>query len=90
MPENGRPLLIPLEHLSVTPDELQYAPSDLSDIAANPKSHLTAYGEQDDNGVDISLIRSNMRLTPLERVVCGQRAAFQAREIKVYGQRRIR
>ncbi len=26
------------------------------------------YGEQDENGIDLSLIRENLRLTPLERV----------------------
>jgi hypothetical protein len=25
------------------------------------------YGEQDENGVDLSLIRANLKLTPLER-----------------------
>ncbi len=26
------------------------------------------YGEQDENGIDLSLIRSNLKLTPLERI----------------------
>ena len=32
------------------------------------------YGEQDENGVDMSIIRSNLRLSPLERLRLGDRA----------------
>ncbi|HMO25559.1 MAG TPA: hypothetical protein PKB10_04755 [Tepidisphaeraceae bacterium] len=31
------------------------------------------YGEQDENGVDLSLIRANLRLTPLERLIKADR-----------------
>lgn len=32
------------------------------------------YGEQDENGVDLSLIRANLTLTPIERLRKGDRA----------------
>ncbi len=36
------------------------------------------YGEQDENGVDLSLIRANLRLTPEERLLKGDRATSEA------------
>jgi hypothetical protein len=41
------------------------------------------YGEQDENGVDLSLIRENLKLTPEERLIKGdkaRRAAIEMRE----------
>ncbi len=38
----------------------------------------TWYGEQDENGVDLSLIRANLKLTPLERIRRGDRARRDA------------
>jgi hypothetical protein len=32
------------------------------------------YGEQDENGVDISLLRENLKLTPAERLIKHQKA----------------
>jgi len=32
------------------------------------------YGEQDENGVDLSLIRENLKLSPIERLRRGDRA----------------
>jgi hypothetical protein len=32
------------------------------------------YGEQDENGVDLSLIRGNLRLTPEERLVKNEKS----------------
>jgi hypothetical protein len=61
------------------PEELQYAPCDLSDIVLNPQPRMTPYGEQDDNGVDLSLIRANLRLEPLDRL---RRADAEARAIR--------
>ncbi|HEY4330455.1 MAG TPA: hypothetical protein VGN88_12020, partial [Phycisphaerae bacterium] len=40
------------------------------------------YGEQDKNGVDLSLIRENLKLTPLERVRRGSRISKSLREMK--------
>jgi hypothetical protein len=41
-----------------------------TEIAARLYAYLKAhpYGEQDDNGVDISLLRANRKLTPKERL----------------------
>jgi hypothetical protein len=36
------------------------------------------YGEQDENGVDLSLIRSNLEKTPTERVRKGDQATLGA------------
>jgi hypothetical protein len=39
------------------------------------------YGEQDENGIDLSLIRANLKLTPLERVRLGDIARRRALEM---------
>ena len=39
---------------------------------------MTPYGEQDENGTDLSLIRSLMETTPLERVRAGDEARRSA------------
>jgi hypothetical protein len=66
----------------VAPEELQYARCDLSDIVMNPQPRMTPYGEQDDNGVDLSLIRANLRLSPLERALANYRGARQLLELR--------
>ena len=43
------------------------------------------YGEQDENGIDLSLIRENLKLTPLERIRKGDRARRQALRLREYG-----
>jgi hypothetical protein len=45
------------------------------------------YGEQDENGVDLSLIRENLKLTPEERLLRGDRARRGALELLEYGRR---
>jgi hypothetical protein len=45
------------------------------------------YGEQDENGVDISLIRENLKLTPSERLLRGDRARRSALRLLEYGRR---
>lgn len=45
------------------------------------------YGEQDENGIDLSLIRSNLKLTPWERVCRGDDARRQALMLQEYGRR---
>ena len=44
-------------------------------IIPNELRNATYYGEQDENGVDLSLIRANLRLTPTQRVRQAERAA---------------
>jgi hypothetical protein len=43
------------------------------------------YGEQDANGVDISLIRNNLKLMPSERLLRGDRARQSALRLLEYG-----
>ena len=45
------------------------------------------YGEQDENGVDLSLIRENLKLTPEERLLRGDHARENALELLEYGRR---
>jgi hypothetical protein len=45
------------------------------------------YGEQDANGVDLSLIRENLKLTPRERLLRGDRARRSALQLLEYGRR---
>ncbi len=45
------------------------------------------YGEQDENGIDLSLIRENLRLTPLERIRRADRATKDALRLMEYGRR---
>jgi len=45
------------------------------------------YGEQDENGIDLSLLRRNLRLTPTERYRNHQRALRLALEIRRAGER---
>ena len=45
------------------------------------------YGEQDANGVDLSLIRENLKLTPRERLLRGDRARRNALQLLEYGRR---
>ncbi len=45
------------------------------------------YGEQDENGVDLSLIRENLKLTPLERLRRAELARRQTLRLLEYGRR---
>lgn len=45
------------------------------------------YGGQDANGVDLSLIRANLKLSPRERLLRGDRARRSALRLLEYGQR---
>jgi hypothetical protein len=40
------------------------------------------YGEQDENGVDLSLIRANLLLTPEQRLLKGDRATKDALRLR--------
>jgi hypothetical protein len=40
------------------------------------------YGEQDENGVDLSLIRDNLKRTPLERLRRGAKATRDALRLR--------
>jgi len=43
------------------------------------------YGDQDENGVDLSLIRENLKLTPEERLRRADEAADDALRLMEYG-----
>ena len=45
------------------------------------------YGDQDENGVDLSLIREMLRLTPTERIRRMDRARRSALRLMEYGRR---
>jgi hypothetical protein len=45
------------------------------------------YGEQDEQGVDLSLIRENLKLTPRQRLLRGDRARRSALRLLEYGRR---
>ena len=45
------------------------------------------YGEQDENGVDLSLIRENLKLSPKERIRKADLARRQAQKLQEYGRR---
>ena len=51
------------------------------------KPSTSDYGEQDENGVDLSLIRMNLRLTPAERLRRGDKARRDALRLLEYGRR---
>jgi hypothetical protein len=42
------------------------------------RSIMTPYGEQDENGTDLSLIRANLMLSPIERLRRGDAATTDA------------
>jgi len=45
------------------------------------------YGEQDENGVDLSLIRENLKLTPTERLRRGDQARRSALRLMEIGRK---
>ena len=45
-----------------------------------------SYGDQDENGVDLSLLRANLKLTPTERWRKHQRALRLALEVRRAGE----
>ncbi len=54
---------------------------------ATPQPDPLDYGEQDENGIDLSLIRENLLLTPLERIRKADAARRQALRLLEYGRR---
>ena len=60
------------------------------DTTDEPQDRLNAlpcgYGDQDENGVDVSLLRENLKLTPTQRWDKHQRALALALEVRRAGQ----
>jgi len=48
------------------------------------------YGEQDENGIDLSLIRENLKLTPLERIRRAHKAATELIQLRRQGYRELK
>ncbi len=46
------------------------------------QAYTHGYGEQDENGVDVSLLRENLKLTPTERLQKHQRALHLYWEVR--------
>jgi hypothetical protein len=57
------------------------------DTPLPPIQFPVSYGDQDENGVDVSLIRDLLRLTPRERVLRMSAAARNAFRLYEYGRR---
>ncbi len=55
--------------------------------SATPQPDPLDYGEQDENGIELSLIRENLRLTPLERIRKADAARRQALRLLEHGRR---
>lgn len=49
------------------------------------KAWTTGHGEQDENGVDLSLLRANMKLSPMERIEQMRRARAVVMEVRRAG-----
>ena len=49
--------------------------------------HAHRFGEQDENGIDLSLLRANLKLTPTERVEKMRRALALQMEVRCAGER---
>jgi hypothetical protein len=53
----------------------------------DPRSPLW-YGEQDENGVDLSLIRENLKLSPRDRLIGAEVARRSTLRLMEYGRRK--
>jgi hypothetical protein len=62
-------------------------PHDADFPIVSTRSIMTPYGEQDENGTDLSLIRANFMLTPAERLLQSDRACRGTLQIIDYGRR---
>ena len=51
------------------------------------QAYTHGYGEQDANGIDLSCLRANLRLTPTERLEKHQRALKLVQEVRHAGAR---
>ena len=49
------------------------------------QAYTQGYGEQDENGVDLSLLRANLKLTPTERIEKMRRSLVLVQEVRHAG-----
>ena len=61
----------PDDRLGMTPEQWEWF-----------QKHTRVYGDQDENGVDLSLLRENLKLSPTERVERMLRNGETLRELK--------
>jgi hypothetical protein len=54
------------------------------------QSESIDYGDQDENGVDLSLLRENLRRTPTERLIRLEQAAASLDALKRNAVKRVR
>ena len=68
-----------------TPNETPegYTPEQWATFLEWTRAH--PYGDQDENGIDLSLLRANLKLTPTERVESMRRAARSMKEVRNAG-----
>ena len=52
-----------------------------------PTDSRDEYGEQDENGIDLSLIRRNLQLPPEQRLIRGDKARHNFFLLREYGRR---
>jgi len=57
----------------------------MTETVYRPNPNPAHFGEQDENGIDLSLIRENLRLTPLQRIRKGDLARRQTLRLLQYG-----
>jgi len=67
------------------PDILKYMTLPANNNDARDRNSCVWYGDQDANGVDLSLIHENLKLTPSERLLRGDRARRSALRLLEYG-----
>ena len=60
----------PLDRLGMTPEQWERF-----------QEYTRGYGDQDENGIDLSLLRERLKLTPTERLERNRRAAAFFREV---------
>ena len=57
----------------------------MSAMAETPPKPFGAAGQYDENGVDVSLIRANLRVSPTERARRAERARLAALRVQAIG-----
>lgn len=58
-----------------------------SEASGSPQASTGKHGEQNDDGIDLSLIRECLKLTVAERLRKGDRACLDALRLLEYGRR---
>ena len=75
-----------MDALTLAPQETEDHLGMTDDQWAQWQAYTRGYGEQDENGVDISLLRENLKLTPTERLQKHQNALRSFQEVRRAGE----